>query len=83
MTEPKSLSVQTPVRFRKNFESNMEKYTKPAGPLPILNLNQTSLMGAPQPEPSNQFISTLPKPERKLNLNAQVFFVDASKRFTI
>ncbi|XP_057317268.1 uncharacterized protein LOC130662415 isoform X2 [Hydractinia symbiolongicarpus] len=45
MTESKGLTSNTPVRFRTNIE-NMEEFTKPTGPLPLLDFKQTSLIAA-------------------------------------
>ena len=48
MTETRELAPHPPVRFRKNINQieHMEVYTKPTGPLPLLDLNQTSLIAA-------------------------------------
>jgi len=55
MNESKDYNTNHPLRFRTNLESSvaMDAYTKPSGPLPTLNLQQTSLIGSAQPPASN------------------------------
>ena len=44
MNDSKEYKSSPPIRFRTDIES-MDAYTKPTGPLPVLNLQQTSLVG--------------------------------------
>ena len=45
MNEPRDYQTHSPLRLRSNIDS-MEAYSKPSGPLPALNLQQTSLVGS-------------------------------------
>lgn len=92
MNDSREYKTNPPLRFRQNIDS-MDAYIKPSGPLPVLNMQQTSLvgnsprqMGDNPPRPTNPDDDHKTEIERMRNKQRQrdhIFAADGGRSSTM